>query len=61
MERKITPTDELMQLLSAFWNKAYDKCEEFYDGYDRGYEELENEPFECDLPRRGYAPRTEAR
>jgi hypothetical protein len=47
MEHKIS--DELMRRLDAFWGRAYDICNEFYDEYDRGYEELENEPFECNL------------
>jgi hypothetical protein len=49
MEHKTSPADELMRRLDAFWGRAYDICNEFYDEYDRGYEELENEPFECDL------------
>ncbi len=40
---------ELMRRLDTFWNKAYDKCDDFYYDYDRGYEELENEPLECEL------------
>jgi len=40
---------ELMKRLDAFWNKAHGICDEFYEDYDRGYAELENEPFECDV------------
>jgi len=40
---------ELMKRLDAFWDRAYDICGEFYEDYDRGYAELENEPFECEL------------
>jgi hypothetical protein len=41
--------NELMKRLDAFWSKAHDICGEFYEDYDRGYAELENEPFECEL------------
>jgi len=40
---------ELMKRLDAFWNKADSACGEFYEDYERGYAELENEPFECDV------------
>jgi len=40
---------ELMRRLGAFWDKVYSRCDGFYDEYDRGYAEMENEPFECDL------------
>jgi hypothetical protein len=40
---------ELMKQLDALWDKAYDKCNRFYEEYERGYEELENEPFDCEL------------
>jgi hypothetical protein len=42
---------ELMKRLDAFWNKADVECYEFYEDYDRGYAELENEPLECDVAR----------
>ncbi len=42
---------ELMKRLDAFWNRAYDTCDDFYYDYDRGYEEIENEPFECEVSR----------
>jgi hypothetical protein len=37
--------------LDAFWSKVYDRCNWFYEEYERGYEELENEPFDCELTR----------
>lgn len=40
---------ELAKRLDALWGRAYDICGEFYEDYDRGYAELENEPFECEL------------
>jgi len=40
---------ELAKRLDAFWNKAYNTCIEFFDSYDRGYAELENEPLECEV------------
>jgi hypothetical protein len=43
------PVAELMRRLDAFWSKARDVCNEFYYDYDRGYAELENEPFECEV------------
>ncbi len=42
---------ELIKRLDAFWNRAYDTCDDFYYDYDRGYEEIENEPFECEVSR----------
>jgi hypothetical protein len=42
---------ELIKRLDALWDKAYDKCNLFYEEYERGYEELENEPFDCELSR----------
>jgi hypothetical protein len=40
---------ELLKRLDALWSKAHDICNSFYYDYDRGYEELENEPFECEV------------
>ncbi len=40
---------ELIKRLDSFWSRAYDECDEFYYEYDRGYEEIENEPFECEV------------
>jgi hypothetical protein len=44
---------ELAKHLDKLWSKARDVCDEFYEEYDRGYEELENEPFECELSNAG--------
>jgi hypothetical protein len=40
---------ELMRRLGAFWDKVYSRCDEFYDEYDSGSAEIDNEPFECNL------------
>ena len=40
---------ELLKRLDALWSKAHDIWNSFYYDYDRGYEELENEPFECEV------------
>jgi hypothetical protein len=40
---------EVLRLLDAFWSRAHDRCDEFYDDYDHGYAELENEPFDCEV------------
>jgi len=42
---------ELAEYLDKFWRRSYDECNSFYDDYDRGYEELENEPLECEVSR----------
>jgi len=48
-KQETTPVTELAKHLDKLWGKARDICDEFYEEYDRGYEELENEPFECEL------------
>lgn len=40
---------DLIKHLDAFQSKAHNICDEFYEDYEHGHAELENEPFECDL------------